>query len=494
MDKVLIVDDEPFALEVVKEILDREGYQTVAVESGGAALQVAGRESFDLLLADIKMPQMNGLELIRSFQALSPQTVPILMTGYGSLETAREAIREGAYDYILKPFDRGEICVAVARALERKRLDSENSRLKELVGIYKLSRAVATNVEQRELLDMILATAVGQTGSDGGAIILLDSTRHRLTIGAASGAWGNTARLAESILRKDVVTWFDEGRDPIIFSDTKDHPLFDRFRHYPVRKLLGTKIQDVALVPIEFDQQIEGLMSIYTSTDGKLLAEGDIRLMSILAAQAGISIQSRSLFADIEDSCLLSLRLITSLVETKCPYLIGHMEQVADLSERLGTWIGLDEEEVRILKLGASLHDIGQIGISDAILNKPDELTPEEWDEVKRHPVIGDEILAPFRFLADARPIVRHHHERLDGMGYPDGLRDDELTPSMNVVILADAYSGMISPRPWGRSVPEYEAMQWLIHEKGTRFDPDITDAFIDMLSGGDNPSKPSPL
>jgi len=487
LEKVLIVDDEPFALEVVKEILDREGYQTVAVGSGGAALQVAGKESFDLLLADIKMPQMNGLELIRSFQELSPQTVPILMTGYGSLETAREAIRWGAYDYILKPFDRGEICVAVARALERKRLSGENNRLKELVGIYQLSRAVATNVEQRELLEMILATAVGQTGSSGGAIILLDSSKQRLTIGAASGAWENTTRLAEAILQREVATWFDEERDPIIFTDTKNHPLVEMFRHHPVRKLLGSRLQDVALVPIEVDQQIEGFMSVYTSPGGKLLAEGDIRLLSILATQAGVSIQSRSLFADLEDSCFLSLRLITSLVEARCPYLAGHMERVADLSEKLGTWIGLGEEEVRTLKLGASLHDIGQIGISDAILNKPEELSLEEWDEVKRHPVIGDEILSPFRFLADARPIVRHHHERVDGTGYPDGLRDDELTPSMNVIILADAYSGMISPRPWGRPVPEYEAMQWLVHEKGTRFDPEITDAFVDMLSrGGD--------
>lgn len=119
--RILIVDDQPAVLEVMKEILDSEGYQTVATSSGEEALQLAP-QAFDLLLADIVMPQMGGLELIRAFREVSPDTVPMLITGFASVETAREAVDQGVYDYIVKPVDRDKLCNAVAKALERKKL------------------------------------------------------------------------------------------------------------------------------------------------------------------------------------------------------------------------------------------------------------------------------------------------------------------------------------------------------------------------------------
>ena len=119
--RILIVDDQPAVLEVMKEILDSEGYQTVATSSGEEALQLAN-QAFDLLLADIVMPQMGGLELIRAFREVSPDTVPMLITGFASVETAREALDQGVYDYIVKPVDRDKLCNAVAKALARKKL------------------------------------------------------------------------------------------------------------------------------------------------------------------------------------------------------------------------------------------------------------------------------------------------------------------------------------------------------------------------------------
>ena len=118
--RILIVDDRSSVLEVMKEILDSEGYQTVAVGSGEEALQLAP-QAFDLLLADIVMPGIGGLELIRAFQELSPHTVAILITGHASVETARGALDQGVYDYIVKPVDRDKLCNAVAKAFERKK-------------------------------------------------------------------------------------------------------------------------------------------------------------------------------------------------------------------------------------------------------------------------------------------------------------------------------------------------------------------------------------
>ena len=112
----------------------------------------------------------------------------------------------------------------------------------------------------------------------------------------------------------------------------------------------------------------------------------------------------------------------------------------------------------------------------------PGELTPKEWEVVKLHPIIGDDILAPLPFLSEARYIVRHHHEHLDGRGYPDGLSGDEITPPLRVVALCNSYDALVSPRPWRQALAKEEAIAMLIEEKGTKFDPHTVDAFVDML------------
>jgi HD-GYP domain-containing protein (c-di-GMP phosphodiesterase class II) len=158
------------------------------------------------------------------------------------------------------------------------------------------------------------------------------------------------------------------------------------------------------------------------------------------------------------------------------------MERVAQLSEQLARRLGFSESEVKMIRMGASLHDIGRIGVGEEILSIPGKLSPQEWDVVRRHPIIGDEIIAPLRVLAEARHIVRHHHERLDGGGYPDGLSGEQVTPALQVVSLADSYDALTSPRPWRPAIPREEALAMLEEERGSRFDPQIMDTFAEMM------------
>ena len=175
--------------------------------------------------------------------------------------------------------------------------------------------------------------------------------------------------------------------------------------------------------------------------------------------------------------------MLASWIGGRIHHTRDHMERVAQLSEQLGHRLGLKETEVNAIKVGAALHDIGMIGVSEAILNMPGELTSKEWDVVRLHTVIGDDILAPLKFLSGARDIARHHHERLDGGGYPDGLLGDEIAPAVRIVSVADSYDAMTSSRPWRQALPRDEAIAMLEEEKGTKFDPQVTSAFIDMLN-----------
>lgn len=484
-EKILIVDDEFMAREIMQEILEREGYQAMAVGSGEEALSLAQEQDFDLLLADIKMPEMDGLELVQRFREIKPETIPMLITGYASIETAQMAVREGVYDYIVKPFERSDLCAAVAKALRRKMVSDEESRLRELMGLYKVSQSIVSSPEQREILDLILNAALHQTKSEGGAILLFDSSRQGVVIAAAVGAWEPATRLANAMLERGIEEWITEMDGPAIYTDVEQHPLFDQVRPlYPEQPLLAPTDSGVEmlLLPIKSEKEIFGVLNIYRAGEAKLLSQSDLELLTILATQAGLSVKSRQHFSELEKGCVSALRSVASFVESRSHYTRGHMERVAQLSEQLGSRIGLSEEEATTLRLAASLHDIGLIGVSEAILTMPGELAPIEWDMVRLHPIIGDEILSPLKFLSEVRYIIRHHHERLDGRGYPDGLVGDEITSSVRVLSLCDSYDAMISPRPWRQAFAKDEAIAILKGEKGTKFDTEIVDAFVDML------------
>ena len=485
-DKILIVDDQPAELEMIKDILDRDGYEVVAVGSGEEALQLV-HQAFDLLLTDIVMPHMGGLELIKAFQEESPDTVLVLVTAYASVETARAAMQQGAYDYIVKPFDRTEICDAVAKALERKRLADENSRLKELVGLYRVSQSMIKNQDQSEVLKFMLNSGVSQTRSSGGAILLFDSLDRGLVIAAAVGTWELVTRLANALLERGVRSWIKDVEEAILFTDMEQHPLLQRVPlRLPDRGFLPPNAKDVEilLLPIRCDSEVLGLFNVFREGAPVLLGEGDLELLTILATQTGALIKSRQLFTELEDGSFRVLCSIASWVESRSLCSPGHMKGVADLSEQLASRISLSEAEIRTMKQAAMVHDIGMLGVSGSILNTTGELTPQEWDVVKLHPVIGGEILSPLRFLSEASYIVRHHHERLDGSGYPDGLWGKQITSALQVVSLCDAYNAMTSPRPWRPALSKEEAVARLLEGKGAKFDPEITDALINMIEG----------
>lgn len=484
-ERILIVDDELPIREMMQEILEREGYQAIAVGSGDEALSMAEGQDFDLLIADIKMPQMDGLELVQKFRELSPETIPMLITGHASVETAQMAVREGVYDYIVKPFERSDLCAAVAQALRRKRITDEENRLKELTGLYEVSQSIVTSPEQREVLDLILSAALHQTKSSGGAILLFDTSKQGLMVAAAWGTWEPATRVANLVLEQGIDKWIAEMSGPLLFTDLQQHPLFDQVRQFsPEQPLLApsSKGVEMLLLPVRSERETFGVLSVYREGETDLLGLSDLELLTILATQAGLSVKCRQTFSELENGCIAALRSVASYVEGRIYYFKDHLERVTQLSEQLGWRIGLDEREINTMKLGTSLHDIGLIGVSEAILGIPGELTSKEWEVVKLHPIIGDDILAPLPFLSEARHIVRHHHERLDGKGYPDGLSGDEITPPLRVVSLCDSYDAMTSPRPWRQALAKEEAIAMLIEEKGTKFDPQITSAFMDML------------
>ncbi|MFQ6001830.1 MAG: HD-GYP domain-containing protein [Anaerolineae bacterium] len=189
---------------------------------------------------------------------------------------------------------------------------------------------------------------------------------------------------------------------------------------------------------------------------------------------------------DLERSYLGTVEALRTAVEVKDKYTAGHSQRVAEYAVQLGRLAGLSEEELKSLEEAALFHDIGKIGIPEEILNKPGRLTDDEYQMVKAHPQRGEEILKPVPFMEDRIPLVRHHHERYDGSGYPDGLRGEEIPLGARILLVADTFDALTSSRAYRPAYSQKEAISILLQSKGTQLDPRLVDLFVDWLQGQD--------
>jgi diguanylate cyclase (GGDEF)-like protein len=175
-------------------------------------------------------------------------------------------------------------------------------------------------------------------------------------------------------------------------------------------------------------------------------------------------------------------RTLVAALEAKDPYIREHLRAVSSLALRIGREMSLPKEEMEALTNGALLHDVGKIGIPDHILQKSGRLTSEEYAEIKRHPTLGVGILAPVKELASALPVVKHHHERFDGKGYPDGLGGEDIPLTARIVSVADAFDSMTRPRPYGYGISQKAALEEIEENSGTQFDPSVVRALLEVV------------
>lgn len=179
---------------------------------------------------------------------------------------------------------------------------------------------------------------------------------------------------------------------------------------------------------------------------------------------------------------LETIHSLATALEAKDVYTRGHSERVTRYAVQIAQKLNLPKEKIDLIQQIGILHDIGKIGVREEILNKPDKLTDKEWKFIQMHPIIGESILKFVEMLQPGLPLVRHHHERMDGRGYPDGLTKDKIIDIVRIITVADAYDAMTSQRPYREALTTDEAINELMKNKGTQFDPEVVEAFIQIL------------
>lgn len=245
-----------------------------------------------------------------------------------------------------------------------------------------------------------------------------------------------------------------------------------------------TDIQSVAMVPIISKSKILGIIVLgeRRKWERSPMTEGQVKLCEAIAHQAAIAVENARLFDDLKRANLDTIKALGGALETKDLATKGHSDRTVKLALAVAQKLGLSEQEQEWTQCTAILHDIGKIGIPEPILNKPSKLTAEEYEVMKRHPVLGCEIISQIEFLKPIVPFVRGDHERWDGRGYPDDLAGEEIPLIARIVAVVDAYDAMTSDRVYRKAPGKAFAIQELERCAGTQFDPSVVKAFLEVL------------
>lgn len=493
MNKIMVVDDEAVIRELLHDILTGEGYEVETMPSAPAALEaLQQRNGFVLLFTDIMMPEMDGITLIREARKIAPSMIPIVMTGFATLETARAAVKEGAYDYVLKPVSLTEIKLAVTNAFERYQLSMENSRLREINDLFTISERIASYRDEHELLNYVLEAALERVQARRGSLMLLTRDGQALEIAASVGL-PEEATLEPIAIGRGIAGWVAMNGKPLLVENIKRNPeLINLSRRLQCASFISVPLERktalaTRIMPGATDRVL-AVLNLTDKTNGQPFSDGDLKMLSIMANQAAAAIENVRLIEDIERAHISSLESMARMLEAKDAYTHGHSERVRDYCVMAARQLGLPPPDIETLRLGAMLHDIGKVGVHDAVLNKVDPLTSDEWESIKAHPVIGYDILKPVPTLtAQHLAIVRSHHERLDGSGYPDGLTGADLDPSLRIICVADSYDAMATSRAYRPGLPPDAIAEELRLCIGrNKLDPDVAGLFIRLIESGE--------
>ena len=475
--RVLIVDDEKFIQDILADFLGMEGYVVRTAEDGAAALGELNHARYDMVISDLKMPRMGGLELLEAIGDAAPNALTVIMTGFGTVETAIDAMKRGAFDYVLKPFKLDEVIHVVQRGLEKQRLTAENLRLREALSLYKVSEAITASLS----LDEVLAT-VGDAGLheiDGDMVSTwLDDgeggffERQRL-VKAPPSPEGERVRVGLGEFAPAAFIEHFAADSTLLEHGAKGERFFSTRPEASLASLVA--------VPLKMKGRLVGWICIASFSKNKRFDEGQRKLLSIVGSRAAAAIENARLYEDLRATFQQTIRGLAKAIDKMDRYTAGHSDRVAVYATYLALRLRLPADVVEIVRQSALMHDIGKLGCV-MNLNKPGKLTQDEYEIFKRHPGFGKDILDPIKFLHPLIPGVHLHHERWDGRGYPLGLKGNDVPIIARIIAVADTYDAMTSDRAYRRALPHEVAVNEIERCATTQFDPEVSDAFCSGL------------
>ena len=354
-----------------------------------------------------------------------------------------------------------------AVALENASLyESARREADRATALLEFSRELATAAGMDEVVDRIVELSARTLGASCASVWLQRASGDDLVAHATYGySELEHERLARVRFRHDDAQSFLGDREPFVVVP-EEHVEMDAVAEVG----LGNAF---AIAPLALDGGRAGCIAVATPDDTGF-SERQLHLLAGVAHQAKLALTNAASFQSLETTFLETVEALANALEANDEYTSSHARWITDFALKVGKGLGLDGRQLKRLELGALFHDIGKIGIPEAVLCKPGPLTESERRLIEKHPELGERIIAPIDRLQDVRPIVRHCHERYDGAGYPDRVGGEEIPLESRIIFVCDAYHAMITDRPYRKRLPADEALRRLEEGAGTQFDPRV--------------------
>jgi putative nucleotidyltransferase with HDIG domain len=466
--RVLVVDDNASLLKFLVSAFSAHGCIVTHAAAAEEALQQLDGQPFDLVVSDIKMPGLTGLDVLRAVKGKQPATPVVLITGAPSVNSAVFGLRHGAYDYLPKPFSIKEI----RQLLERIRSDRAKwdgnvtlpaglsaELARRQVGVevlFRIGDLALQGLEPAAFVEKVLALAVESLKPDAALILLRDEQG-----GFSSSQHGNAPLVTR------VLSLLQGAFEDLVASGGKQAVSLPR-----------TGGLDAIAAVIPGLGRSMGIICLAREGVANGFLPDEREMLLGYAQTTAVALQKLILRENVERNLVDTITAFVNAIESKDPYLKGHSARVALYSAEIARAMGMSTEMVEVITRGAMLHDLGKLSIMETILSKPGRLTDEEFAIIKSHPTVGAKILEPLRFLARETCAVRHHHERFNGSGYPDGLAGEDIPLVARVVTVADVFDAITSNRPYRTAMPVEQAREEIAKGRHSHFDPQVADAF----------------
>lgn len=358
-------------------------------------------------------------------------------------------------------------------------MDEEKTRLlAQLKNFADISSVINSSLEINDIIERSMSAAQSLVGASASSVLFIDEKSGQLYFNVATGDKSDSVKEIRLNKGQGIAGWVAENNQPLIVNDAQnDARLFKN-----ADEKSGFETRNILCVPINTKKKQIGVLQIINKLDSDFNTY-DLNLMTSLSNQIAVAIENARLFEELRSTFFSTMYALAVTMDKRDPFTAGHLENVCRHSLLIGKELGLSSGEMVSLKIAALMHDIGMIGIRDELLNKNSKLTLHEHKEVMQHALHGAEIIANIKQLSYIVPVVRHHHERFDGQGFPDGLSGEKIPLHARIIALADSFDAMTSNRPYRKSLSYDWAIAEIKRESGTQFDPALVDIYVKILS-----------
>jgi putative nucleotidyltransferase with HDIG domain len=341
--------------------------------------------------------------------------------------------------------------------------------------LYKVSEKIGSVPRMERLLQQIIEMTQKALHASAASILLFHHNTQELFFESASGPVEKELKHVKVNTKNSIAGQVLRTGRPLIVNDVNKNKNFLKV----VDDFTGFVTRSIICVPLVTYHKTIGVLEVLNKLDGSNFDESDMLVLVPVAVTAAMAIENTRLHQTVLVAYKNTIATLAGAIDAKDPYTCGHSQRVTQLALLTGPSLLDSAEEMETLEYASILHDIGKIVVDSRILNKPDDLTPSEWNIIREHAATGANLLNKIPFLEKASQLVRYHHERYDGKGYPEGLAGEEIPVGARIIAVADAFDTMTTSRPYGRALSAECALKEIKKGAGSQFCPVAVKAFI---------------